>query len=389
MDTAGWRPCRVIPFDGSAMGRIVGPPKARCTYAGWSPDGPTMYFSADAGDGFHVWRQRFPGGTPEQLTFGPTEEEGIAISPDGHSLVTSAGIRESTVWVHDERGDRPISGEGFATVPGLGLGDVGVHSVFSPDGKKLFYLVRKQSSRAFNSGELWVADLDSGETEAVLPELQMSEFDISPDGRYVAFATLDSEGTSHVWVASIDRRSPPRLLISSPARKPCFRQGGDVYFLKREGVQDVVFSAVLGGTAPHKVTHQSQSDCSRVSPQGDLILVGFGNVLASRQDGSSSIHVCSSCGAAWGRGGEFFYLRFRNIGEMGGGKTIAIALPKGKELPKLPLSGFKSPEEVKGAHIVAKIDMKDKTVFAPGPTPSIYAYVKATVQRNLFRIPLD
>ena len=72
------------------------------------------------------------------MTFGATEEEGIAVSPDGHFLVTSAGIRESTVWLHDARGDRQISGEGFASVPGLGFAGTGVHSVFSPDGKTLF-----------------------------------------------------------------------------------------------------------------------------------------------------------------------------------------------------------------------------------------------------------
>src|SRR5271166_2645070 len=94
MDSVGWRPCRVLPFDGSSSGETAGPRTARCTYAGWSPDGKTMYFSADAGDGFHIWSQRFPDGAPEQLTFGPTEEEGIAVSPDGHSLVTSAGIHE-------------------------------------------------------------------------------------------------------------------------------------------------------------------------------------------------------------------------------------------------------------------------------------------------------
>jgi eukaryotic-like serine/threonine-protein kinase len=142
MDSKGWGPCRVIPFDGSTKGELVGPEPARCTYAGWSPDRATMYFSADAGDGYHIWRQSFPGGKPEQITFGPTEEEGIAVAPDGRSLVTSAGIRESTVWVHDARGDRQISGEGFATVPGLGMGGEKVCSIFSPDGGKLYYLVR-------------------------------------------------------------------------------------------------------------------------------------------------------------------------------------------------------------------------------------------------------
>ena len=60
MDGLGWRPCRVLSFDGSTSGEIAGPKKARCTYAGWNPDGKTMYFSADAGDGYHIWRQHFP-----------------------------------------------------------------------------------------------------------------------------------------------------------------------------------------------------------------------------------------------------------------------------------------------------------------------------------------
>ena len=120
MDTEGWGPCRVIPFDGSTKGELVGPKPVRCTYAGWSPDGVTMYFSADAGDGYHIWSQAFPRGKPEQITFGPTEEEGVAVTLGGRSLVTSAGIRESTVWVHDARGDRQMSSEGFAGVPGLG-----------------------------------------------------------------------------------------------------------------------------------------------------------------------------------------------------------------------------------------------------------------------------
>jgi hypothetical protein len=61
------------------------------------PHGKWMYFSADTGDGFHLWRQRYPNGSPEQITFGPTEEEGIAVAPDGRSLVTSAGIRQFSV----------------------------------------------------------------------------------------------------------------------------------------------------------------------------------------------------------------------------------------------------------------------------------------------------
>jgi DNA-binding winged helix-turn-helix (wHTH) protein len=101
-----------------------------------------------------------------------------------------------------------------ARVPGLGFAGTRLHSVFSPDGRELYYLLRKLGSRAFNSEELWMVDLDSGRTEAVLPGVLMSEFDISPDGQYVTFAALDTEGNPHLWVAPLDRHAPPKQLIA-------------------------------------------------------------------------------------------------------------------------------------------------------------------------------
>ncbi len=106
MDYYSWLPCRMVPFDGGTRGKPVGPVPSQCTDAAWSPDGRWMYFAANAGDGFHIWRQRFPDGKAEQVTSGVTEEEGIEFAPDGRSFVTSIGTRQSTIWVHDARGDR-------------------------------------------------------------------------------------------------------------------------------------------------------------------------------------------------------------------------------------------------------------------------------------------
>ena len=385
MDVVGWRPCRVLPFDGSSIGEMAGPKTARCTYAGWSPDGRWMYFSADAGDGFHIWRQPFPKGVPEQMTFGPTEEEGIAVAPDGHSLVTSAGIRESAVWLHDARGDRQISSEGFATVPGLGFGGSNTDSVFSRDGKRLFYLVAKEASRAFKSGELWMTDLDSGGTEAVLPGVLLSDFDIAPDGKRVAFASLNAEGSSRVWIASLDRSTPPQQLTSFVAYHPSFGPGGDVYFKGLEGKSEFVYRISPDGTEPRKMSPDPVPGFGGVSPDGEWWLMGS---IAYPTRGGPPVHICDFCDAAWGPGGKLLYLRFRGVGAMGGGKTFAIGLPAGKELPRLPPSGLKSTEDVKGLTVVAVIDTTGIALFAPGPNPSIYAYARMTVQRNLFRIPL-
>jgi len=78
-------------------------------------------------------------------------------------LSTSVGGKESAVWVHDATGDRQISNEGYADILGLGVGPIS--SVFSPDGRKLYYLVRRGSARNVASGELWVADVASGSSE--------------------------------------------------------------------------------------------------------------------------------------------------------------------------------------------------------------------------------
>jgi hypothetical protein len=76
-----------------------------------------MYLTADAGDGFHLWRQRFPDGSPEPITSGPTQEEGLAISPDGRSVITSVGLTQRSVWIRDASGERQISLEGYAFLP--------------------------------------------------------------------------------------------------------------------------------------------------------------------------------------------------------------------------------------------------------------------------------
>ena len=119
-DRGDWLPCRVVPLDGSSTGRPVGPANAPCWFAAWSPDGKSMYVSAAPTEAsFHIWRQPYAEGAlppAEQITAGPTSEEGIAMAPDGKTLVTAVGLMQRSVWIHDARGDRQISLEGFASV---------------------------------------------------------------------------------------------------------------------------------------------------------------------------------------------------------------------------------------------------------------------------------
>src|SRR5438132_3295072 len=151
-------PCRVVPFQGAGDPQVVGPPSGSCISGAWSPDGKWVYLTART-DKFHLWRQRFPGGEPEQLTSGPTSQEGIAMAPDGKSLITAVGNEDSTVWFHDKDGDHQVSSEGNAIAP-----------AFSSDGNSLYYLMTSGQTADY---ELWVKDLRDGKVERLLPGYPM------------------------------------------------------------------------------------------------------------------------------------------------------------------------------------------------------------------------
>jgi Tol biopolymer transport system component len=208
-----WLPCRVVPADGSSPGRQVGPSGGGCTSGAWSPDGSWIYLTSNAVETNHIWRQRFPDGQPEQITSGPTEEEGIAMTPDGRSFVTSVSLQNSSLWLHNAAGEREISLEGNADQP-----------EFTRDGGKLLYRIVREAANQLNSyrdlGEVWVADLQSGRSEPLARGFQARDYDISPDDRKVVMEAADREGKPRLWLAPLDRSSPPHQSPTWSAGRP-------------------------------------------------------------------------------------------------------------------------------------------------------------------------
>ena len=210
---------------------------AACTVAAWSPEGDWMYFTSNAGGAFHTWRQRFPDGQPEQITSGPTEEEGIAMAPDGRSFITAVGVKQSSVWLHDSHGDRQISLEGQAFQP-----------KFTPDGKRLFYRVRTGTS-----SELWMAELDSGRSEPLLPGFPLTG-DAVPcattfppmAGKWLWRRPI-KRGKTRLWLAPLDRRSPPRQIPNIEGEQPVFA-GGEVFFRGVQGTSAFLYRVREDGT---------------------------------------------------------------------------------------------------------------------------------------------
>jgi len=200
--TATFQPCRLTPFDGSSPGRQVGP-QGKCTATAWSPDGRWMYFSAEVRGTSHLWRQRFPDGQPEQITFGPGEEFGVSVTSEGASIVTAVGQQRSAIWIHDDTGERQVTTEGVATFPQLSL-----------DGRRLYYLVR-QSATSSDSFELRSMELSSGRSNRLITDRSVTQFTVSLDEKEVAFSAKTAEGVSEIWLASTDRSTPPRRITQN------------------------------------------------------------------------------------------------------------------------------------------------------------------------------
>jgi Tol biopolymer transport system component len=385
-----WLPCRVVPMDGSSTGHRVGPPGGGCTAGGWSPDGKWMYLTSNAVGANHIWRQRLPDGRPEQITSGPTEEEGIAMAPDGRSFITAVAMQSTSLWVHDAKGERGISLEGNAAEPR-----------FTPDGRKLCYRIVKEApneSQWFRyAGEVRVADLESGRSEPLVPGFQALDYDISADGRQVVMETADGAGKARLWLAPLDRSSLPRQVPNVEGGAPRFGPGGEIFFRhmegrpRMEGSTGFVYGVRPDGTGVRKALQQPVLLIGDVSPDGRWICAWAplpGNGPPTQQvfplDGGPPVPIgvifnWSSDGrsmAIWGDTGAI-------IPE---NRTYLVPLPRGQALPRIPAGGFRSEEEVARLPGARRID---ESGVRPGPSLDVYAFYRGAAQRNLYRIPIQ
>jgi len=377
---SGWHPCQLVPFSGGPA-RAVGPADAPCTDAGWSPDGQWMYLSVNAGNGYHLWRQRFPNGAPEQITAGATEEQGIAVAGDGRSVLTSVGEDLNTIWIHDAQGDRQITSQGYAYLP-----------KFSRDDKRLYYLLRSgTSTRSWVIGTLWTTDLTSGRQEKLLSDFLMLDYSVSPDGTRVAFAAAGDAGRSGLWIASLTGNEPPRRLDQVPALS-VFGSDGDLFYVKNQHL----YRMHADGSDRRQVIDDPMHVFYAVSPDEKWVAAWSTNassVVIYPLAGGRSLELCRDCGTvgaehrgitppvvAWSADGKSFYIHFAWKTQ----ETYTVPLAAGRVAPALPAAGLtvEAVAALPGARRIPQL-----RAFV-GHDPSTYVFMRNTPHRNIYRIPL-
>jgi hypothetical protein len=284
--------------------------------------------------------------------------------------------------MHDARGDRQITSEGYGFSPAI-----------SPDGKKLYYLVRSGGLRNWISGGLWVADLETGQRQRLLPDFLMQQFSISNDGQRVVFCAVDETGRTPVWLASLTGRTPPRRITTKNAGMAYFGASGEIVFFAQDN-EGIIYRIKEDGSNLQKMIPTPGLQPFSFSPDGRWAAVqdssAWGALMVYPAGGGPPTKLCDGCtrpqgtdpippGLSWTPDGKFVYLKFRE-------STYAIPLQPGQMLPPAPAKGFPSKEAVAvlpGAKLVS-----DQPIY-PGPNPSIYAFTKIATQRNIYRVPVQ
>ena len=381
--SGGWSQCKLVALSGQGPPRLAGP-AAPCTSAAWSPDGSWMYFTAAVDGRSHIWRQHSPDEAAEQLTFGPTEEDGLAVTPDGKALITSVGIRQSAIWIHDENGDRPLSSEGEVV-------DWPSPPTFSQDGSTLYYLLRRENDV---SAELWRTVVASGKSGPVFSGTSITAFGLSADGRQVVYTSTAKNGAAQLWVAPLDQSAPAVRVNVAGAQRPHFGSHGQILFQKAEGSLNYLEQINPDGSNYSKALPYPIEELQGTSPSGRWATVAVPSaqpgdlprIMAIPLDGGTPHRICSVfCTARWSSNGRFMVVPVQESSSEGFGRSLIIPVSAGENLPTLPLEGIPpsaDPGVVQGSKSVGR------ATVALGTDSEHYAWINSTVQRNLYRISL-
>jgi DNA-binding winged helix-turn-helix (wHTH) protein/Tol biopolymer transport system component len=254
-----WQRCRLVPFDGRTSGTAVGPDGA-CLSAAWSPDGSWMYFSAQSTTGLHLWRQRYPDGSAQQLTFGPSNESMVVAAPDGKSLVAAVGLVQIELWIHNGQGERRLTSEGLVWDPWL-----------SADAQRVYYLSKQRTGNE-EFAELRRIDISTGRSSTVLPGNGVTSFDLSQNERWIVFATLTPSHTSEIWVAPADRNTPPKR-VAVGGDEARFDRSQRIYFRQVNGRVNYLQRVNIDGTGLTRIAAEPILEFRGVSPDGQYAAV--------------------------------------------------------------------------------------------------------------------
>lgn len=214
----------------------------------FTADGKQMAFVS----GEDVWVMDRILKEPRRVTNTPHNETSLAFSGDGKRLFFVSDVSgefdiwEATIdredgiwWLADEFTLRQVTE------------DRGVEGNLTPSPRGDHIAYTKQS-------DIFVMDQDGSDHRRVVEAWSMPQFDWSPDGRWLAYATQDSDYNSDVWVVSLDGTRKPFNLSRHPDYDGGPAWSGDgkriAFTSRRDGTESDVYYINLTAETEEKTS---------------------------------------------------------------------------------------------------------------------------------------
>lgn len=195
----------------------------------------------------------------------------------------------------------------------------------------------------------------------------------------------DRAGKTRLWLAPLDRSSPPRQIPNVEGEKPVFA-GDEIFFRRLQGTSAFLYRVREDGTGLQKAMDLPVVGVLGVSADRRSLFLGSpptGSVIF-QLDGDAPVQL-PNLAARLEWSGDGRYLFVEHVLGVKKDQTEVVPLPPGHLLPATFPKTIRSPAEIArlpGARVIPSNDV------APGPTAEVYAFTHTTVQRNLYRIPV-
>ncbi len=226
----------------------------------WVKDGSALLFAAsDERNGTRqLWHLSNATGAARRITNDVSDYRGLSLTADGEAFVTTQVAQHSDIWTSaldaGEEQSRQLTSGKYDGFYGLD---------WTPQGRIVY------GSMASGKPRIWMMEAD-GKNQRELNEDSESSPCVSPDGRYILFAS-SKEDAVHIWRMDIDGRNLMQLTNGSGELWQSWTPDGRWIVYASVGAnRNTLWKIPADGGAPVQITEQIATK-PVVSPDGKLI----------------------------------------------------------------------------------------------------------------------
>ncbi|MBK9167993.1 MAG: PD40 domain-containing protein [Bryobacterales bacterium] len=307
-ETLGTSHLWMVSADGATLRQIPRAERESYLQALWSPDGDWIYFSGfRASEGFGVWRipavPKLSDAEPiinSQVVAAIPRD--IALSADGRRLAYNTASASSNIW------DLPVSPKtGLATGPAKPLtSDTSLrntHAVFSPDGSRIAYYVR----RAGTGGDIFVMNADGSQPVAVTSDREPDFMPSwTPDGQSVVYASARFPDAQFRMVSLGDGKEQTLLKTEGKPGSPKLSPDGQevLYHMFQKGILNLWIADIATGAARQLTFDNESMGYGCWSPDGRHIAFEIArgedtHLALLPREGGEPVQLTHEPGHAW------------------------------------------------------------------------------------------